>query len=88
VVAGILYRQNGRSGAQEREYGEYAAVITGILWQVQLGEDAADVGLDGLAADVQLRRQGAVGTTLSHKAKHGALSLGALGERVTFALRR
>ena len=38
------------SGAQECEHGKDSAVIVGVGSEVELGEDAVNVGLDGLGA--------------------------------------
>ena len=64
------------SGAQECEYGEHPPVIAGIRGEVQFREDAAHMGLDRLATEVQLRGQRAVGTTLGHQGQHVPLPFG------------
>ena len=57
VVPYFLDRQSGetllRSGAQKGQYREDASVIVGGVVQAELGQDAADVGLDGLRAQQQ-----------------------------------
>lgn len=60
-------------------------MVAGVGREVELGEDAAHVGLDGLGAEAQLARQCAVRAALSHQGEHRLLALGQRGERVVLA---
>src|SRR5215207_8863940 len=53
-----------RSRAKEREHGEHPPVAVRNGRQVELGEDAAHVRLDGLLAQAELLGQRAVGVPL------------------------
>src|SRR5712691_12428461 len=61
--------------AQEREDGVHAAVLRRVRGQVELAEDAAYVGLDGLRRDVEQLRDPAVGSPFGQEREHLALPL-------------
>ena len=62
--------------------GEDAAVVIVGLVQVQLGEDAADVFLDGALGDPEPPCDAGVGASFCHQFEHLAFSRGQRGERV------
>jgi hypothetical protein len=59
-----------------------APVLASVGRQVELGEDAADVRLDGLACHEEVIGDPAVGLTLGDEREHLALARGELGERI------
>src|SRR5262249_20873044 len=75
-----------RSGAQEGEHGQHAAVIVPRRGQVQLREDARHVLLNRALADHELLGDGVVRAALCHQPEHLALSFAELLERILAAV--
>src|SRR4029453_18251663 len=74
------------SGAEERQDGQYPAVLVGRLGEAELLEDLGDVGLHGAFGDVQPGGDGPVGHALGDQPEHLPLpppedGQGALGAR-------
>ena len=64
-------RRTSQLAAQVGQDREDSAVIFGCGRQAQLGEDAPDVGLDGLGRHVQTAGDRVVGAALGHLGQHG-----------------
>src|SRR5262245_30352601 len=72
-------------GLEEGDHGEDAAVVVVGLVQVQLGEDGADVLLDGAFGDPQPPGDADVGASLGHQGEHLVFPRAEYGERVVAA---
>ena len=62
------------AGLQEGDHGQDAAVVIVGLVQAQLGQDAADVFLDGALGDKEPPCDAGVGTSFGHQAQYLALA--------------
>src|SRR5437867_4211905 len=67
-----------RSRAQIGQHRQHAPVVVTRGFKLQLHEDAAHMGLDGLGAEVESSSDRRVGATLSHDVEHRTLPLGEL----------
>ena len=70
------------SGVEPGEHGEDSAMVVGRLQEVELRQDARDVGLDRLLVEHELPRDRRVGASLRHEAEHLAFSRGEPAESV------
>src|SRR5688572_11164438 len=74
-----------RCSAEVCQDRQDAAVAVLDLVETELSEDAADVCLDRLVGDDELRRDGRVRTTLSDEPQNLALAIAQGGQRIRFA---